>query len=228
MKKLTEPTSMLYHSTFNEGRYEKKRAAAALDAMAARGYNVVRVFMNHATEGSIRTASGGSSRAYMDNLADFLAMAKARNLYVIPTIDWIPVPNAGSAVDKIWCPDFQCTNVHILTREGLQANKDFFVALVKELQKRKAPTDYILAYELRNELTFESDLPPLTLSSGTVSAANGKSYDLSSRAPEDGDAGGRACLLGRPGAGGDSRRGPDGARHRRIHPAAEAARHAGR
>lgn len=179
MKKLAEPTSMLYHSTFNEGRYEKKRAAAALDAMAAKGYNVVRVFMNHATEGSIRTGSGGFSRPYMDNLADFLAMAKAKKLYVIPTIDWIPVPNPGRAVDKIWCPDFQCTNVHILTREGLQANKDFFVALVKELLKRKAPTDYILAYELRNELTFESDLPPLTLTTGTVNAANGKSYDLS-------------------------------------------------
>jgi hypothetical protein len=179
MKKLAEPTSMLYHSTFNEGRYEKKRAAAALDAMAAKGYNVVRVFMNHATEGSIRTGSGGFSKPYMDNLADFLAMAKAKKLYVIPTIDWIPVPNPGRAVDKIWCPDFQCTNVHILTREGLQANKDFFVALVKELLKRKAPTDYILAYELRNELTFESDLPPLTLTTGTVNAANGKSYDLS-------------------------------------------------
>jgi len=66
-----------------------------------------------------------------------------------------------------------------LPEEGLQANKDFFVALVKELLKRKAPTDYILAYELRNELTFESDLPPLTLTSGTITAANGKKYDLS-------------------------------------------------
>jgi hypothetical protein len=180
MKKLSEPTSMLYHSTFNEGRYEKKRAAAALDAMAAKGYNVVRVFLNHATEGSIRAGSGGFSKPYMDNLADFLVMAKAKKLYVIPTIDWIPVPNPGRAVGKIWCSDFQCTNVHILTREGLQANKDFFVALVKELLKRKAPTDYILAYELRNELTFESDLSPLTLTRGTVNAANGKSYDLSS------------------------------------------------
>ena len=174
LKKLSEPTSMVYHSTFNEGLYEKKRASAALKAMAAKGYNVVRVFMNHATEGSISPGSGRFSKAYLDNIADFITMAKANNLYVIPTIDWIPVPKPPRAVESVWCPDFQCTNVHVLTREGVQANKDFFVRLVKELLNRKAPTDYILAYELRNELTFESDLPPLTLTTGTVTGANGK------------------------------------------------------
>lgn len=179
MKKLTEPTSMVYHSTFNEGRYDKKRASTALKAMAADGYNVVRVFLNHATEGSIDAGSKGLSGKYLDNFADFLALAKANGLYVIPTIDWIPIPKKSKAVEQVWCPDYQCTNVHILTRDGVEANKAFFVAFIRELVKRKAPTSYILAYELRNELTFESDLPPLSLKSGTVTTVNGKTYDLS-------------------------------------------------
>jgi hypothetical protein len=70
--------------------------------------------------------------------------------------------------------------VQVLTPEGIRANQLFFTRLVRDLLARKAPTDRILAYELRNELTFDSDLPPLSLDSGSVTTANGKTYDLAS------------------------------------------------
>ena len=42
-------TAVFYHSTFNVGAYDGLRADAALAAMQARGFNVVRVFLNGCT-----------------------------------------------------------------------------------------------------------------------------------------------------------------------------------
>jgi endo-1,4-beta-mannosidase len=43
-----------------------------------------------------------------------------------------------------------------------------------------APTEYIFSYQLRNEMFYDSDQPPLSFNSGVVTTANGKSYDMSS------------------------------------------------
>jgi hypothetical protein len=178
--KKSDGNRMLYHSTFNTSHYEASRIQKDMQKMAKNGYNVIRVFLNAATEGGIRAKGDALSTDYIKSLADFLTKAKANKLYVILTVDWIPIPAPSSPVPPVWCGDYQCSSVHILTQEGIRANQLFFMRLVRDLLSRKAPTDMILAYELRNELTFDSDLPPLSLTSGTVTTANGKTYDLSS------------------------------------------------
>jgi F5/8 type C domain len=180
LEKLTGGEFM-YHSTFNPGLYDTAAIAKALREMAQDKYNVVRVFLNYASVNGIGGKGGSLSSAYMSNVVDFLRRSKSNKITVMFTIDWLPVPQRVVAVESLWCPDFQCTNVQILTTEGLRANERFFTEFVKDLKRRKAPIDAIFAYELRNELTFDPQLPPLSLSSGTVKAANGKTYDLSSR-----------------------------------------------
>ncbi|MBU1297917.1 MAG: cellulase family glycosylhydrolase [Bacteroidetes bacterium] len=169
---------LYYHSTFNVGLYDTVRTAQALKKMKHYGYNVVRVFLNHFCDGGIGDKNSHLSHIYMNNVVDFLRRAKANSIYVMFTIDWLPIQSRVSAVENFWCPDFQCTNAQILTSEGLQSNQLFFMRFIKELIVRNAPIDIIFAYELRNELTFEPHLPPLSLSSGTITTANGKTYNL--------------------------------------------------
>jgi hypothetical protein len=174
---------ILYHSTFNSGHYDRARVQADLKAIAKSRYNVVRVFFNAATTGGIIGPGDSLSDAYLNNFLDFLARARENKLYVIPTLDWVPIPQSSSPPGPMWCSDYQCPNVHYLTEDGIRTNQVFFTRLIRWLISRKAPTDMILTYELRNELTFDSDLPPLSLPAGRVTTANGKEYNLSS--PEE-------------------------------------------
>jgi len=179
LRKHSDRTFMSYHSTFNRGAYDRASAQKALAAMAREKYNTVRVFLNHATEGGIADPGQPLSRKYIDNFVDFVRLAKDNDIVVLPTIDGLPIPEPTGVNRSLWCPDFQCTAAHVLTEEGVKANTEFFTAFVRKLKKANAPFDAILGYELRNELTFEPDLPPLTLTRGSVKTANGKTYLLS-------------------------------------------------
>ncbi len=66
------------------------------------------------------------------------------------------------------------------TAKGIAAEARYWHELINGLQAVGAPLDVVFAYELRNELFFESDIPPFSLSSGVAETANGKSYDMSS------------------------------------------------
>jgi hypothetical protein len=180
--KKSDGTMLLYHSTFNPGYYDPARVQVDMQAIAKSRYNVIRVFFNAATTGGIISKADSLSDDYLKNFVDFLKKAKENKLFVIPTIDWIPIPPPGTPPGPMWCSDYQCGNVQYLTADGIRANQVFFTRLVTGLVTLKAATDMILAYELRNELIFESDLPPLSLTTGNITPANGKQYDLGSAA----------------------------------------------
>jgi hypothetical protein len=176
----TSGDSQIYHSLFDPGRYDTTRVAADFKRMHADGYNVVRVFLSQNTIGS---PSGGLSVDYLKNMADLLTQAKANNLYVIFTLDWLPGGRYGDILNRECCDRFNFMNIHFLSRAGLEANRAFFQDLVQGLISLGAPMDAIMAYELRNELYFDTDQPPLSLSKGMILAANGRTYDMSK--PED-------------------------------------------
>jgi hypothetical protein len=178
LRKQTDGTYFPYHSTLNRGVYDRARAEKALREMASDGYNTVRIFINCATDGGLLDPGKPIDQEYIANFADFLRLARANRMLVMPTMDWIPVPAPPEEKRRLWCPDFQCTSVHILTPEGVRANREFLVAMFRELKKAGAPMDAFFGYELRNELTFEADLAPLSIDSGRVTTANEKTYDL--------------------------------------------------
>lgn len=186
LKKIVENRSLQYHSVFNVGRYNKSAAASAMKQMAADGYNTVRVFLNAITEGGMLGMSlTRSSSAYLNNVVSFLTLAKKYQLYVILTLDGFSMVPPANRLEPIWGPNYQSTNFQILSPEGVAANRSMFSTLAAELIRRGAPLESILAYELRNELTFEPDIQPLSLGSGHVRTANGTTYDLSSPAERE-------------------------------------------
>jgi len=167
---------VIYHSTFDPGSYDPARVETAFKRMHADGYNMVRVFLSQNT---IIDRTGQLHPAYIVNVLDFLQKAKTNGLYVMFTQDWLPAGKYGDILNQECCDVFNFNNVHYLSSSGLRANQVFFQDFIRALIGAGAPLDAVFAYELRNELFFDTNYPPLSLASGTVRTANGQTYDMS-------------------------------------------------
>ena len=176
---LPDGSSTFYHSTFNVGLYSANGVEAALTNMQTSGYNTIRVWLNGCCQNNtLGNPAGGLSSAYLANVADFLRRAKNHNIFVIFSTDWVPA-FGGYTNDYGACTQFGGYNTLSLCAGGVQANISFFHDLAQGLVKQNAPLDAIFAYELRNEYYYESNLAPLNWTSGTVTAADGQTYDMS-------------------------------------------------
>jgi hypothetical protein len=182
----TTPQSdrILFHSTFNAGSYEPERAEQALRRMHEDGYNTVRIMLNGCcTRNALGNPAGGLSKQYVANLTDFLKKAKDNEIYVLLEPGDLPATGGYIEImDTTWSEDFAGGSASYLRPGGVKANIRQWQDLLAELLRQGAPLDAILAYDLRNEVFFESDLPPLSLDSGIVAIANGKTYDMASEA----------------------------------------------
>lgn len=172
-----------YHSALNVGLYDANAMDTALTVMEANGYNTVRMWLNGCChDNTLGNPAGGLSSAYLANVVDFLQRAKNHNIFVIFTIDWVPL--FGGYTDQYAScgqQQFSDYNALNLCAGGVKANTIFFHDLVQALIAEHAPLDAIIAYELRNEYYYYSNLPPLSLTSGTVTTADGQTYDMSSQ-----------------------------------------------
>jgi hypothetical protein len=171
-----------YHTTFSVGDYDPARADRQLARMHRDGYNTVRVFLNGTCSATCLGQPGGTLRArYVANLIDFLRRAKANQMYVIVTMDYLPwVGHYNDLVPHVVSDYPTWQNVEVLTPVGVQANAAFFGELAQRLLDGGAPIDALLAYELRSEMVLNWNEPPLSLNSGVFVGADGRTYDLSS------------------------------------------------
>lgn len=174
------------HATFTVGRYDGKRAGAALTRMRSLGYDAVRVFLGGDCAGCPGAPGGGISRAYARNVADFLRRAKKASQVVILTTQWLPASYAAMIGDSPLVDD---VNRIYLTDGGIRAYATFWRDMVIELRRQRAPLEVVLAYDIVNEGAFVVNHPPFALTSGTLTAPGGARYNLA-------DAAARERLLG--------------------------------
>jgi Cellulase (glycosyl hydrolase family 5)/NedA-like, galactose-binding domain len=169
-----------YHSTFNTGLYNPAEVETALGDMQAMGYNTVRVFIQGSCKDScIGDPTEGLSHSYLANVTDFLQKAKSHGIVVILTTDGEPgSPYYNRLLDTTWSKDFGGTNRSFLTGGGILVAQQFWQDLIGELKSQNAPLDAILAFELRNELFYEANAPPLSYTRGSFKTVNGKIYDM--------------------------------------------------
>jgi len=167
--------------TLSTDFYDVEYIENDLAAMEALGYNIVRILPeNCAATGCITGLAGGLRGAYMDNMVDFIRRAKGHGIYT-----WIAsntLPDAGKYIDAAHLRDneqFSSANSEFLTQVGLDAYADYFGELVSALVERGADLDYVFSFSLRQEHSFDSAAPPLSLESGSVTTANGETYDMS-------------------------------------------------
>jgi hypothetical protein len=146
-----------------------------LDAIDALGFNTVRFFLDMCM--SCTSTSGGIRDAYLDDLADLLSRIEAHGLVAFPTSNDVPDPGYS---ERLPCCDVfgGYRNSLYLSTEGHQIAAQYWTDLIRGIQERGAPTHHILSWELANEQFILRDVPPIALTEGTVTTADGVTYDL--------------------------------------------------
>ncbi len=171
---------ILAHTTFNVDLYDSERVEIALTSMQASGYNIVTVTLQTCCQGTIGDPAGGLSKPYILNIVDFLERAKAHDIAVVFANSGLP---AFGGFNEILAPcnsEFGDINLTNLSSCGVNAYGMFFQEFAQALINAGAPMDAIFAYEVWDEYYYSADAAPLNATNGTITAANGQTYDMGS------------------------------------------------
>jgi hypothetical protein len=173
-----------WHGTFAPQSYDAARAEAMLADLAERGFNTVRVFIDHRSPNGVVSSADAEelSPQYMANFLDFLRRARRHKIYVVPSLIHLPINRrygeiAGGAPEKM-----SSVNRYYLDQGRIDAKARYaadFVTAIKQHDRDLLPS--VFAYELDNETHFLATRPPFSLTEGTLTPADGKTYDLSSQ-----------------------------------------------
>ena len=178
----TNGVGSVFHDTFNPNHYVAATVSSNLTEIAAAGFNTVRVFIDASvdTNGVVAAWSDTElSSAYMLCVADFLEQAYSHEIYVLITLNMLPGSAAYNpyfdTVANIEYPNVVFMNPGWIKAERLFV-RDFIQALVQLASERLVDT--VFAFDLSNEVAHHLGWKPFSLSSGTVTPVNGKTYDL--------------------------------------------------
>ena len=168
---------------FHEDTHDLMDIDDDFQRMAALGYNAVRVFIDLCRDQHCMTDEQGLLPDYVDNIIELLQRAHQYGIYVMLVMNWLPDLGPYSGPAHQWCAsngNFFGGNCLVMSPEGVNRYALFFQDLVRALKQGGAPMENIWAYELRNEFYVEYDQLPFTKTSGMVTTANGKSYNMAS------------------------------------------------
>lgn len=178
-------------TSFTEADYDPIKADAMMRALSQNGGNVLRVFLigRSSTNPGITGDSNipvtneeyyynGLYIPYMENVVDFLRKAQKYGIYVMMALGDADVPSnayymqlqGGHALGR---------NEIYMTANGVAARKAYAENVVKYfLEKAPDCMSGIFSLEFQNEFAMYGDQWPFNQTSGTVTLANGKSYDM--------------------------------------------------
>jgi len=160
--------------------WNRRIVAADLAAMRKLGYDTVKTVVDICQHRCIGSPSGGLRPAYLDHIAAFIRIARANGLHVLLASNDLPLDGGYvPRVEATCCATFDgYINSHYLSPVGYRLYRDYWTTIVRGLRARKAPLDTILSYTIREEMFFFAAKPPLSLTRGSVTTANGRTYTL--------------------------------------------------
>lgn len=178
------------HATFEAAvgaspeHYDRQQAEVMLKNLAENGYNTVRVFIigrssrNPGIAGHYKETHG-LYEPYMENVMDFLRLARSYGIYVLPTFGDGALPRNGYYRDRI--KDMPGgINVMYLTQEGIAAKTRYVLDFLTYIKTRDSSLlNVLLGIQFQNELYVRCDAWPFTQTEGILTMPNGKSYDMS-------------------------------------------------
>jgi hypothetical protein len=177
--RIEEPDGLWSPTLFPPDYVDPQAIAADLAAMHQLGFNSIRVFIDMCGghQQCIVDADGGLNAAYMDNIASFLRLAAENELQVMLASAIMPEPGY---LGRLPCcePFGGRANALHLAPEGPEVAAEYWRDIIAALRERGAPLGTILAYEVAQEQSVDESEPPLSWSSGTVTTANGQTYDM--------------------------------------------------
>ena len=172
-----------WHGTFAPKLYDANRAEAMFADLQAGGFNLVRVFIDHAAgEGVVASREAETlSPTFMANFLDFLQRGVRHGIYVVPSL--IHLPSCKRYNDLLGEPpkDIADVNRMYLHQGHIDAKARYaadFAEWIKSADPNLLPA--VFAYELDNETNLVATSAPFSIPQGKITPANGKTYDLSS------------------------------------------------
>ena len=163
--------------------YDRDAVRADFRRLSQAGYNTVRIFFDSCNAGPTcigSTTGPGLNPAYIANIADLIQIAADEHLYLVLTSNDLPddggyweMSNRGES------PQFAgYRNAHYLTAPGHASAARYWRDFMSALMAHNPPTKAVLGWSLLNEQWFFKRQPPLSLTEGNVTTANGVTYDL--------------------------------------------------
>ncbi len=156
-----------------------------IQQLKGRGYNTIRVFLDTCSdgEGCIGNLNGqGLNIDYMRNVASLMQIAKEEDFFLILTSNDLPDQGGYWEISNQGANEFidGYRNSHYLTSPGVESAMLYWEDLMQALTDLNAEFSHVLGWSILNEQWFFNNAPPFSLTSGSVVAANGKTYSLSS------------------------------------------------
>lgn len=165
------------------GIYDPQRTRQDFARLAELGYNTVRVFLDHCSQGAGCIGDDdntGLNPEYLDNLADMISAARESGIFILFTSNDLPgqggyAEEANSGADASFAG---YRNSYYLRPPAITATRRYWRDLLQGLVERNAALDAVLGWQLLNEQWMFRHQPPLSLTSGIVQTTTG-SYDMS-------------------------------------------------
>jgi len=176
------------HTTFAPESFDLQRAEDMLETLRTNGFNCVRVFISSDQNrpGSLfpNKETTELSVAYMDNFTQFLRLAQARNIGVIPSFEFLPLNPRYLGSGPAEPSPLRYVNRMLLDPQWIRARQAFLADFVRAIKARDPDLlRAITAYDIQNELCFHMTYP-FDQQEGTFAAPNGKTYDLAAQKTE--------------------------------------------
>ena len=176
---LPDGTVLMSHSTFDTGvppdNFSVAQASRALDQLQAQHYNTVRVFLNSLELGN--PTGAGLNQTYVGNVIEFLWLAKSHGIKVILVLASIPAKGGYAPTTPSSIAD--AANRFYLDPAFVAAEQRYVQDFITLLIAQRAPLDDILTFELTGEQWYVVNRAPLNRTTGFITTADGRTYDLS-------------------------------------------------
>jgi hypothetical protein len=175
----------LQDRSFAVGIYRHDDTVAVFDRLRKRGFNTVRMFLDTCQGGPeclTRPGQLGLNPDVLENIADATRLAAADNITLLLTSNDIPDDGGYGAQANAGASDQFAgyRNAHLLTAQGVAAASRYWHDVIRGLLDHGVALQGVLGWELLNEQWLFEEQPPLSLSGGTVTAANGRAYNVAS------------------------------------------------
>lgn len=179
------------HASFEPGIYDHDESEYICKLVKEKGFNVLRVFIcgRYAVPEGVAGPRDtiGLDKEYLDNFVDLLKVATKYGVYIYPCIAAMPNNDyfkniIGEDVVQNGKTVISGENKYVLAKGGVEAKKEYMRRFLQHIIDADARLlNTMFGVQIENETTYYASSAPFNLSEGTVTAANGKTYDMSDR-----------------------------------------------
>ena len=185
-----------YHTTINAALYDPIRTDRDFKEIAASGYNIIRVFLDHGDPvhqamkqygmaGPILHNTEDLYPPALDAFIDLLRLANKHGLYVIVDAEYVPTNKYYTNMSVDYTDEtIGRYNWMYLGEKYIRAKALYFkklVEAVKAAEPNGALLSTVFSWELQNEIAIHGNLAPFNQSSGTVSTPDGMTHDMADK-----------------------------------------------